>query len=203
MQIPLVALTVGSPESGTSAVYVLEYVPGFNYIQLQSFLSSLQQTQKDSQCSLSKSHLKDVLKLATDDRERACIRYTAFKASGLSATAARKHFGFDNLTIKTKAVEEAIQDREAICMAIDNISKIQEKALMMSYADLKYDSSSSSDTDSDCYNNPTTENSWVLLNDPHLLYDVIEESSFNWFEVVNRLDKYKIPDSIYKQACES
>ena len=43
---------------------------------------------------MTKDHLGQLLALAQSDRERECIKYAVFKTSGLSASAARKFYGF-------------------------------------------------------------------------------------------------------------
>lgn len=46
---------------------------------------------------MSKNEIKKLLGLACSDREREVIRYSVFKSSGLTSTAARQHFGFQNM----------------------------------------------------------------------------------------------------------
>ena len=94
LQIPIVAMTVGNPSNGFSEVYAIEYVHGFDWVMLQSVLSSFIYNQSPS---MTKTDLQQVVKLAQGDRERLLIKYTAFRASGSSLTAARKHFGIENL----------------------------------------------------------------------------------------------------------
>ena len=90
LQMPLVAVRMGTPSSGTSAWYVLEHVEGVNLAHLLHLLLSAK--------SLTKSiDRREILSLAQSDRERELIRYTAFRASGLSATAAKQHLGFQNM----------------------------------------------------------------------------------------------------------
>lgn len=59
--------------------------------------------------SLSKQELKSLLSVCKSDRERACMRYAVFKASGFSATHARKQFGFQNISKQVKDVEDALK----------------------------------------------------------------------------------------------
>ena len=89
MQMPLVTLRLGKPSSGTSVTYVMEYFPNVNYCQFLHVLSRFHHCPTKQGFGMSKDELKEVLKLASSDKERECIRYTAFRASGLSSTRAR------------------------------------------------------------------------------------------------------------------
>ena len=81
----------------------------------------------------SKQQLKDILSIVQNDRERECIRYTAFAVSGLSATGARKHFGFDRITERAQQVENAVEEAKAIRSAVESISKILEKTALAQF----------------------------------------------------------------------
>ena len=85
LQMPLVAVRMGTPSSGTSAWYVLEHVEGVNLAHLLHLLLSAKSLTK----SIDRREIRAILSLAQSDRERELIRYTAFRASGLSATAAK------------------------------------------------------------------------------------------------------------------
>ena len=58
---------------------------------------------------MSKSELKDLLSLAQTDKERECVRYAVWKLSGLSVTAARRVYGFENLRERAQKVDTAIE----------------------------------------------------------------------------------------------
>ena len=90
LQMPLVAVRMGTPSSGTSAWYVLEHVEGVNLAHLLHLLLSAKSLTK----SIDRREIRAILSLAQSDRERELIRYTA---SGLSATAAKQHLGFQNM----------------------------------------------------------------------------------------------------------
>ena len=93
LRMPLAAVRVGAPESGVSEVYLFEYVNGLNYNQFLCLLNTFHIEKTSKRLSMTKQQLRSVLSLAQSDREREIIRYTAVVSSGLSATAARKHYG--------------------------------------------------------------------------------------------------------------
>lgn len=98
LQLPLAALRVGRPESGTSEVYLMDYVPEVNYCHVLILINTFH-LQKQSALSFTKDELKDLLKIAQE-----CIRYATWRSSRLSATAAWKHFGFDNMRVQELTV---------------------------------------------------------------------------------------------------
>ena len=89
-----------------------------------------------------------ILSLAQSDRERELIKYTAFKASGLTATAAKRHLGFHNMTERCDKVQVCIEEAQNIRETIDKLSHVQDRALLLSmgFSNL---SSSESDTGSE------------------------------------------------------
>ena len=67
------------------------------------FSSQLSQANVQSIPKRNSSHSPKV------EKEKETIMYTAIKASGLSLSAARKRFGFENLPSTLYAVDQAIQ----------------------------------------------------------------------------------------------
>ena len=180
LQMPLVTLRLGEPASGLSEIHIMEYFPNVNYSQFIHILSRFHQSSTRTDIGMSKHELKEILKLACSDRERECIRYTAFKASGLTAKAARKHFGFQNMTARSSAVENALEERRNIYEAIENICNIQEKALLCSFGVSLSDYSSSSDSETD---------SEATHIDPNInvecILKILKDSDFNWFNLID------------------
>ena len=87
-------------------------------------------TKATSSQTLSKSKLQNLLTLAQSDRERELVRYTAFKISGLTASAARRQYGFDNMSERTARVEACIKEYLHIRESINSLSEDQEAATM-------------------------------------------------------------------------
>ena len=68
--------------------------------------------------------------MASSDRERKLIKYSVFKTAALSATSARRQFGFDQIAERANAVEHCIEGASQIRLAIDKLSQVQDKALL-------------------------------------------------------------------------
>lgn len=91
-----------------------------------------------------------ILTLAQSDRERELIHYSVYKASGLSATSARKTFGFERMTERSHQVEQAICEARQVCEEIDLLARVKEKAILLSLGVEVYDSDASeSESDDD------------------------------------------------------
>ena len=86
LKMPLAAITLGSPSSGTSEVYLMEAVQGVDYLKLIEFLES--KMSKGMMPGLTKQQVKDLLCFAQSDRERETLRYTVCHASGLTSSGA-------------------------------------------------------------------------------------------------------------------
>ena len=91
LQMPLACIRLGDLKKGTSCWYLVEYVQGVDYVKFACFANALQDTTASRSLTIDKGHVKALLGLARSDRERELIRYSVFKSSGLSATAARKN----------------------------------------------------------------------------------------------------------------
>ena len=148
LQLPLVALRVGIPESGVAELYVCEYFLAVNYRQFLHILNAFHAEKCSQKITFNKQHFKDLLSIAQNDRERECIRYTAFAVSGLSATGARKHFGLEHMTERAERVQRTIEEAKAIRSAIQSISETQEKVALAEFG-IQMSDESDSGTDSD------------------------------------------------------
>ncbi len=81
---------------------------------------------------MEKKELKALLTMAQSDGERELIRYSVVKTSGLSATGARKAYGLERMKERMRGVEDAIEEARLIRTAIDNLAKVQDKAVFLS-----------------------------------------------------------------------
>ncbi len=132
--------------------------------------------------ALAKGELKRSLSLAQSDRERELVRYTAFKASGLSATGARRHYGLENMTHRSSHIERCICEAESIRESTEELAQVQERAALKAVG--LASSSSDSDSESECSESDQGDVD-VSLNIPRgELMEILTHSCFNWFEVV-------------------
>ena len=96
LQMPVVCVRVDY-SSGVSEYFLLENYPNANYGSIQALIKSIMQKNSSSKGDpISKDVVKSLLSLCQSDRERECLRYTVYKASGLSATQTRKRYGFES-----------------------------------------------------------------------------------------------------------
>ena len=58
--------------------------------------------------------------------------YAVFRASGISATQARKHFGFENMLERSRRVEACIDHAVFIRKAVDKLARSKERSVLMS-----------------------------------------------------------------------
>ena len=77
---------------------------------------------------MDKTLIHSLLGLCQSDRERECLRYAVFKASGLSATQARKQFGLESMSQRTRKVEDVITHVEYIQTAIEKLALTKESS---------------------------------------------------------------------------
>ena len=64
--------------------------------------------------------------------ERELIRYSVFKASGLSSTAAKKSFGFEKMDKRSRVVEAALEEARCVREAVEDLARVQDQALALS-----------------------------------------------------------------------
>ena len=182
--LPLACVRIGSIECGTSSVLVMKYNSGMDFGVIQRYFSS--QPSQASVQSMTKKELKRILTFAQSRREKETIMYTAIKASGLSLTAARKRFGFKNLPSRMDAVDQAIHKAESICLAIDDLSRCRERAILQAHGILMEDSDSSFDSDSED-STEVTEEHFPSLPSTAELVSSFQEAKCNWFDFVERI----------------
>ena len=148
LQMPLVCIRFGTPKDGTSAWFLFEYIEGVNYNKFACFAEALVQ-RVHSQPTIDKTEVKAILKLAQSDRERELIRYSIFKASGLSSTATRRTFGFEKMSDRSKLVESALEEARCVREAVEDLARVQDEALLRSVGISVPDTTSDSESDSD------------------------------------------------------
>ena len=132
LQMPLVCICLGDSRKQTQFWYLVEFIEGVDYMKFVHFAAALQSAKPVANPAISSSEVKSILSLAQSDRERELIRYSVFKASGLSVTAARKVFGFLGMDVRSHQVEEAIDEARRICEAVDSLARTREKAILLS-----------------------------------------------------------------------
>ena len=123
------------------------------------------------------------------------MRYVAWKASGISATSARKQFGFDSTGEKIHA---CIQEIEDITKDVEEICKVKETAMLTSLGLI----SSSDDESEPCSDgseseleSPSPATPPPSIPDDDTLVKFLQSCNGNWFQFVSEIeDNYSVAD---------
>ena len=187
LQMPLVSICIRNPEKGHSFSILMEKFSGTDYSRIGSILNSLVNTIQPKEISLEKSVVKALLGIAQSDHERNCIRYAIYKASGMSQTAIRRKYGFEQMQQHAASVEEAIVEIQNIRESINDLANIESKALLLQCGVVLSESSSSSDSEEDFavqeYNMLSTAKAPLNVN-PAYLKPLMTSSNCNFFDIV-------------------
>ena len=190
LQLPLVALRVGQPQSGVSGVYLFEHIPNVNYRQFLHLLNAFHSRTITERLIMTKEQLHGVLSIAQSDRERECIRYTALVASGLSAKAARRRFGLGRVPQRMRCIEDAIAEAEAIRPAYNNIASVQEKVTLAQFGVLGEGESDSSSNASDVELASDDDETPSAVAFPlEEMMSVLAAGKYNWFDLVSKAEE--------------
>ena len=187
LRVPLAAIRVGTPESGISEVYLFQ---GVDYHQFLHLLNAFHLKQSCEKLAMTKTQLKSVLSLAQGHRERELIRYTTVAAAGLSASGARKHYGFNGFNKRVELVENALQEAEAIHAAFESVAHVQEAATLSLFgieSTRESDSSSSEDDTADIDKLPQPESHTGVVFSREEILSLLISGSWNWYELVQWL----------------
>ena len=103
--MPLAALLMNKDPK----VFEMELNSGVDYKKFIDICESFNSSATSSKI-FSKIEIQNLLSLAQNDRERELVKYATFKASGLTASAARRCYGFENMTERTARVEACIEE---------------------------------------------------------------------------------------------
>lgn len=196
----LASIHVGTPQSGTAAWFLVEYVEGVDYINFAHFSEAIFRSRSPSlPVGMDRSKVKALLGLARSDRERELIRYSVFKTSGLTSTGARRQFGFERIHERTERVEECLEAARSIREAIDKLSQVQDRSLLIAMGLGDSESSepepeTDSESDSEAELFLLSESSERNLPSFHTLKEVLDCGQFNWFVVVDFLEQ-QVQDS--------
>lgn len=107
LQMPLACIRFGELKAGNSCWYLVAFVEGVDYDKFACFTDALL-ANKTTTSKISKSEIRALVGLAQSDRERELIKCSVFKASGLTPTAARRHFGFDSMNERSKRLQSVM-----------------------------------------------------------------------------------------------
>ena len=196
LQMPLTCIRI-EYHAGVTECFLIEYYPNANYSSIQALIKSVMQKNSSSNSDpISKDVVKSLLSLCQSDRERECLRFTVFKASGLSATQICKRYGFESMTERSKVVEDTLQHAKYIRESIDELAKSKDhsmlKALGVPSDAIDSDSSTDQSTDDEQGADDLSESDrqieFVQYDLPTLV-EITRNSLFNFFEIAEQLNK--------------
>lgn len=200
LQMPLICIRIGDPQKGQSCSILMEKFPGTNYSKLGGIINGLVSTQ----CSagkggiLQKSVVKMLLSIAQSDRERKCLRYAIYSASGMTPTEARRRYGFQHMKRNAKEVEDALAEIQCIREAISDLASIEDTALLQSFGIDVESSCSSSESEDDPdedkelsqsdheHDTVTVREILESVGDP---LGLLKKCKYNWFEFLVCLEE--------------
>jgi len=173
---------------------LFEHIHGTNYQQFLSLLNRLHVDRKAKKLAMSKLELKELLTLAQSDRERESLRYVAYKASGISATAARKQYGLERMDERVQRIENCVKEAQAIRESIESICQIHQKEAFASFGiAIEDESDGESDIESDSEDCDTAseveQKSAISLPDESDLLEILKQCEFNWFELISHVEE--------------
>ena len=84
-----------------------------------------------SQPAMDKRQVKSLLQLAQSSQERELIQYTVYKSSGVTQSAARKVYGFENMLQREMRVEECMTEAQSIREEIDQLANTYDQAVLL------------------------------------------------------------------------
>lgn len=193
LQMPLACIRIEF-DSGVSECFLTEHHPNANYSSLQALIKGIMQNNNFTKSDpISKEVVKSLLGLCQSDRERECLRYTVFKASGLSATQMRKQYGFESMIERSKVVDTALQHAKYIRESIEELAKSKDRSVLKVLAIASDESDSSTDESTDDDDQDATgdqepqQQFEAVQHDVAKLVEIVRSSFFNYFEIVERL----------------
>lgn len=198
LKMPLVVVRIGQAHSGVSFNIVLEKFPGTDYLKLAKLLNRMTETASVAKgSSIDRPFMKMLLNMTQSSRERECLRVAIVKASGISATKARRLYGLEKMDERIERVEQSIIEAQRIREAVEELAETRDKALMEAYGVRDATDSSENYSESDVetelqeeaiHSDSLTVIDKVILSDSlaMALSSLLAQSQFNWFEFHER-----------------
>ena len=189
--MPLVAMRI------QKELFLIEKIKGLEYPMLASFLQGKLSKSQEQQ-GITKEELKQLLTLTKSDRERECIRYAVFRASGVSQTKARQRFGLENMYERSAHVEACISEANEIKSAVSELAMQQDQAILDCYCGgalpeplpcLSESDSESDGAEEDNLSSCESDCESVReIPDEQVLLRLLRECEYNWFQFIEQVD---------------
>lgn len=131
LQMPLAVIGVGTLKEETFCLYLVEKCKPPNLFIMQTLIKEAS-LHKSSTQKMTQDEMKKLLALAESESERKRLKYAVVKSAGMPNTKAKRVYGVSGVSDTKQKVEQAMEDACAIREAIENISKVKDKAVLQS-----------------------------------------------------------------------
>ena len=172
------------------------HIPGLDYRKWKKLMEMYFQKSSSTRPSMSKDSFRQLLSFAQGRRERETLTYAVYKASGISATAARKHYGIENIVQRSHVIDESVMEAQTIRDCIDSLSATEEQAMLLSLGIPPDDPSSE---DESCSNTESEECiepcPLPQLSSKDAVLAMLSESIWNWFEFSEQMEQCNIQNA--------
>lgn len=194
LQMPSAAIRVGEPSSGLCEIHVMEYIAGLDYSCFGKLLRQALQRSGPTP-SISTEEFRRLLSFARGRRERETLTYAICRASGLTASGAKKVYGVSNASERLAYVEdslrEALEIRENVEELCSCASKINAMLESEGHVALDYCSSQSESDGSEGSDMESCRTDCPPRTCTAEIKEILVVSNYNWFSVIDILvDKY-------------
>ena len=186
LQMPLVAILIGDPKLGLSSYVLMEHIPSFDYTKLAVVMERIIKDHSKRQPHvLDRDYVKLLLGMAQSYRERECLRHAIVTASGLTPTAARNIYGFENTSQCSVNVDNAINKMQEIRETIDEMAVTREKAVLDCFCVDESDTSSCDESNDEFTGNEIVHAPAEFEITVDELKDILELCEYNWFGILD------------------
>ena len=172
----------------------MERISEVDYVKVAHFLNACASKKATPTPNLTKTKLKELLCLDQSDRERELVWCTAFKASGMSFSGARKHFGFQCMPERLARVQQCVLEVQCIQECIDELSMVRQQATLKSMGLVSESGDDDSISGGEETDTGTDEDSTVsepqcpipaTFPTDQQVGEILQKSHFNWFQLVD------------------
>ena len=201
LQMPLAAIRIGKPCSGTSLTLLIEHNPSIDFQKMSIIINAMFESTPTRAKGLEKLVVKEILNFAQSDREREMICCAIFMASNITLTQDWLQYGFENMTARVAELDKSISEAQKIRAAINELAAVRDKACLASLGIITDESNDSSSEDStssetelqeDLHSDdfPTVVANKSLSDSIGLqgLKTMMRECQYNWFEILEKLE---------------
>lgn len=197
LQMPTAVVRIEKKSPSAAELYIMEKFENFDYACLVKFLNTLSSSRlsEPRDQPITSEQVKELLSVTQNERERECVRFAIYKATGVTPTAARRLFGFENMAQREDRIKKCIEEAKEIKEAVESLAASQDKALLDSLGIWDSSTEEDSGSETDCPDREERDSgkevernaSPIRSNQNSTLVQIMQNSNYNWFEFVDRV----------------